>query len=113
MVLLQTHDETMFWGYFGLLCGLIAIVLLVIFVFDFLKWAVQSLQKKYRPGINSRSNIGSFTVEPRFYSDNTNVSGYLAIRDRRNKDNTIWIDCPDDWIPIIVDALNEKVKSDG
>ena len=42
----------------------------------------------------------------RFYFDNTKINGYWCIKDRDNKDAWIWIDCPKEYLEIIVEALN-------
>lgn len=42
-----------------------------------------------------------------FYHDGTQLDGYRCIK-RRDEDSLIWIDCPIEYIPVIVDALNDK-----
>ena len=45
----------------------------------------------------------------RFYFDGTKIDYYWCIRDNENKDNNIWVDCPRDYIPIIINALNKQL----
>ena len=44
----------------------------------------------------------------RFSFTEVRINGYWAIYDSKNEDDTIWIDCPYEFIEIIVNALNEK-----
>ena len=42
----------------------------------------------------------------RFYTDGTIIDGYYAIYDRADLIDTIWIDCPEEYLSIVVEALN-------
>jgi len=44
----------------------------------------------------------------RFSSGGKSIDGYYAIYDAKDEDGTIWIDCKEEFIPVIVNALNEK-----
>ena len=41
-----------------------------------------------------------------YYSDDTQINGYRAIRNSRDEDDIIWVDCDKELIPVIVNALN-------
>ena len=46
--------------------------------------------------------------ENRFYFIGTRIDGYYGIYDKKNEDDTIWIDCPREYIKTIVIALNKE-----
>lgn len=47
-------------------------------------------------------------AKERFYFDGTQITGYYGIRDKQNEDNLIWIDCPNNYLPVIIKALNSN-----
>lgn len=45
----------------------------------------------------------------KYYFDGTKINGYFAIRDKSDEDEIIWIDCSEDQLEIIINALNAEV----
>ena len=56
----------------------------------------------------SKGYIIPKTVGERFYINGTSINGFHAIYDRDDKEHALWIDCPKDYLPVIVEALNNK-----
>jgi len=73
---------------------------------------IEEAMEEYEKQENQTSEqISVERLVRRFYFDDTNIAGYWAIRDREDVDGTIWIDCKEEFIPIIIDGLNNGVKS--
>ncbi len=45
----------------------------------------------------------------RFYAEYAYLNGYMCIIDRESEDCPIWIDCNEDFIPVIIEALNNYI----
>lgn len=47
-------------------------------------------------------------TQNRFVFNCTFINGYWGIEDREDDDNIIWIDCKEEFLPVILKALNDE-----